>query len=335
MNKIQQVLKKRETTLFIIILALVVFVSSRVPNFFTYENICNVLKSYTVIGIFSLGVLLVIISGGFDVSFSAIAQVSEYIVVWLLLKHIQGNLVIAFLLAIITGTLLGLFNGFLIDHYKMPAIIITISTQNLFYGILYVTTKGKLLYEIPSYLWPLSNVKILPAIAENGSTYGLSTVTVLWLGLSIILAFILHKTVIGKSVYLIGGNAVAAERVGINIRKTILFVYGLAGAIAGIAAIAHVSIVQTVIPNSIVGTEMAVIAAVVLGGASITGGKGSVLGTFLGVLLFAILSNSLTLLRISSYWYNVFTGAIILLSIAVNALQELAQERRKIRVKVD
>ena len=335
MNKIQQVLKKRETTLFIIILALVVFVSSRVPNFFTYENICNVLKSYTVVGIFSLGVLLVIISGGFDVSFSAIAQVSEYIVVWLLLKHIQGNLVIAFLLAIITGTLLGLFNGFLIDHYKMPAIIITISTQNLFYGILYVTTKGKLLYESPSYLWPLSNVKILPAIAENGSTYGLSTVTVLWLGLSIILAFILHKTVIGKSVYLIGGNAVAAERVGINIRKTILFVYGLAGAIAGIAAIAHVSIVQTVIPNSIVGTEMAVIAAVVLGGASITGGKGSVLGTFLGVLLFAILSNSLTLLRISSYWYNVFTGAIILLSIAVNALQELAQERRKIRVKVD
>ena len=153
--------------------------------------------------------------------------------------------------------------------------------------------------------------------------------------MSIILAFILHKTVIGKSVYLIGGNAVAAERVGINIRKTILFVYGLAGAIAGIAAIAHVSIVQTVIPNSIVGTEMAVIAAVVLGGASITGGKGSVLGTFLGVLLFAILSNSLTLLRISSYWYNVFTGAIILLSIAVNALQELAQERRKIRVKVD
>jgi len=217
----------------------------------------------------------------------------------------------------------------------MPAIIITISTQNLFYGILYVITKGKLLYEIPSYLWPLSNAKILPAIAENGSTYGLSTLTVLWLGLSIFLAFILRKTVIGKSVYLIGGNAVAAERVGINIRKTILFVYGLAGAIAGIAAIAHVSIVQTVIPNSIVGTEMAVIAAVVLGGASITGGKGSVLGTFLGVLLFAILSNSLTLLRISSYWYNVFTGAIILLSIAVNALQELAQERRKIRVKVD
>ncbi|EPF32243.1 hypothetical protein HMPREF9194_00238 [Treponema maltophilum ATCC 51939] len=335
MNKIQVILKKRETTLFIIILALVVFVSLRVPSFFTYENICNVLKSYTVVGIFSLGVLLVIISGGFDVSFTAIAQVSEYIVVWLLLKHIQGNLVVAFFLAIIAGTLLGLFNGFLIDHYKMPAIIITISTQNLFYGILYVITKGKLLYEIPSYLWPLSNAKILPAIAENGSTYGLSTVTVLWLGLSIFLAFILRKTVIGKSVYLIGGNAVAAERVGINIRKTILFVYGLAGAIAGIAAIAHVSIVQTVIPNSIVGTEMAVIAAVVLGGASITGGKGSVLGTFLGVLLFAILSNSLTLLRISSYWYNVFTGAIILLSIAVNALQELAQERRKIRVKVD
>ncbi|MGI5173301.1 ABC transporter permease [Treponema sp. OMZ 840] len=335
MNKILSILKKREATLSIIILLLGIFVSIRVPSFFTYENICNVLKSYSVVGIFSLGVLLVIIGGGFDVSFSAIAQVSQYLVVWLLLKHIHGNLFIAFILAIAIGTLMGLFNGFLIDHYKMPAIIITISTQNLFYGILYVVSKGKLLYEVPSYIWPLSNTKIFAAAAENGSIYGLSTVTVLWFALSVLFAFILHKSVIGRSVYLVGGNALAAQRVGINVRKTILFVYGLSGAIAGVASIAHVSIIQTVIPNSIVGTEMSVIAAVVLGGASITGGKGSVLGTFLGVLLFAILSNSLTLLRISSYWYNVFTGAIILLSIAVNALQELAQARRKIRVKVD
>lgn len=335
MNKIFQILKKRETTLAIIILLLILFVSIQAPGFFTYENISNVLKSYTVAGIFSLGVLLVIISGGFDVSFSAIAQVSQYATVWLLLKHIQGNLLVAFLLAITVGTLLGLLNGFLIDHYKMPAIIITISTQNLFYGILYVVTKGKLLYEIPSYLWPLSNVKFFPATAANGSTYGLSAVTVLWFVLAAGFAFILRKTIIGRSVYLVGGNTLAAERVGINVRKTILFVYGLSGAIAGIAAVAHVSIVQTVIPNSIVGTEMAVIAAVVLGGASITGGKGSVLGTVLGVLLFAILSNSLTLLRISSYWYNVFTGVIILVSITLNALQELAQARRKIRVKVE
>ncbi len=160
-------------------------------------------------------------------------------------------------------------------------------------------------------------------------------VTVLWIVMAILLAVVLKKTVIGRSVYWIGGNALAAERVGINMRKMALFVYGLTGAIAGVGSLAHVAIVQTVIPNSIVGTEMSVIAAVVLGGASITGGKGSVFGSFLGVLLFAIVNNSLTLLQISSYWYNVFTGAIIVLSIILNAVQERQQKKRIIRVKVD
>lgn len=116
-------------------------------------------------------------------------------------------------------------------------------------------------------------------------------------------------------------------------RNTML-VYGIAGAIVGIGSIAHVAIVQTVIPNSIVGTEMAVIAAIILGGASISGGRGSVLGSILGVLLFQIVNNSLTLLKISSYWYNVFTGAIIILSLILNATQEIQQKRQIIRVKV-
>ena len=334
MEKILSLIKKRETLLSVLIILLIVIISTLSPNFLSYENFSNLLKSYTVLGIFSLGVLLVIISGGFDVSFTAIAQVTEYLVVWLLLKHVQGNLFVALLLSISVGTLLGLFNGFLIDHYKMPAIIITISTQNLFYGILYVITKGKLLYTVPPYFWTLSDAKLFPAIAPNGATYGLSMVTILWLVMSVIVALILRFTMIGRSIYIIGGNATAAKRIGINTRRTTLFVYGLSGAIAAIGSVVHVSIVQTVIPNSIVGTEMQVIAAVVLGGASITGGKGSVFGTFLGVFLFAILSNSLTLLQISSYWYNVFTGAIIIISIVANALQELNQAKKRVRVRV-
>ncbi len=335
MEKIKNILKKREALLVLIIIVFSLFVASKSPSFLSYENISNVLKACSVTGIFSLGVLLVIISGGFDVSFTAIAQVTQYLTIWLLVKYIpSGNIIVTFLMAITFGLVLGLFNGYLIQHFKMPAIIITISTQNLFYGIMYVVTKGKLIYEIPAYIWPLSDTKLFQATATNGSTYGISLVVVLWLILAIFIAFFLRKTIIGRSIYWIGGNPIAAQRVGVNTNRMSLVVYGMAGVIAAIGGIAQVSIVQTVIPNSIVGTEMQVIAAVILGGASITGGKGSVFGAFLGVFLFALVSNSLTLLQISSYWYNVFTGGIIILSIILNALQEKQQEKKKIRVKV-
>jgi simple sugar transport system permease protein len=334
-KQILDILRKREMLLFLIIVALSVLVQSRAPSFLTYENISNVLKACSIVGIFSLGVLVVTISGGFDVSFVAIAQVSEYLVVWLLLRHIQGNIYIAFAMVIVVGTIMGFFNGFLIDHFKMPAIIITISTQNLFYGILYVVTEGRLLYEVPKYLAPLSTNKIFAAVAANGSEYGISTVTVLWFALALIVALFLRYTMSGRSIYLMGGNSIAARRIGINITKSTLMVYGIGGAIAGIAAIAHISIIMTVIPNSIVGTEMDTIAAVILGGASITGGVGSVVGTILGVILFALINNSLTLLQISSSWYNVFIGGIILASIILNALQLKQQAKRKVRVKVE
>lgn len=328
-------LKSREWLLGITILLLLVVLSILSPNFLTYTNIVNLLKSFTVLGIFSLGVLLVVISGGVDVSFTAIAQVTQYAVVYLFVNSIQGNIFLAFVAAIIMGTALGLFNGYLIHRYKMPAIIITIATQNLFYGLMYVITKGQLIYVIPEYFWKISNTMLFKQVAPNGAVSGISMTTVIWLVLSILTMILLKYTVLGRSIYMLGGNPIAAQRIGVNSKNTTLFVYGTMGAIAGIGGIAHVSIVNSVIPNSIVGQELQVIAAVILGGANITGGKGSVLGTFLGVLLFAILSNSLTLLQISSYWYNVFTGLIILISIVLNALQELQQQKQKIRVLVE
>jgi simple sugar transport system permease protein len=236
------------------------------------------------------------------------------------------------LLAVTIGALMGLFNGFLIYHYNMPAIIITIATQSLFYGLLYVITGGKFLYNIPKYFWRLADARLF-ADSVNPAI-GLSLVTVLWFLLAFIFSLILRYTIMGRSIYLIGCNRAAAQRAGISILKTTLFIYGITGAISGIASIVHVSIVQTVTPSSIVGQEMQVIAAVVLGGASITGGRGTVLGTVLGVLLFSILSNALTLLKISSYWYNVFIGIIILGSVIINAIQEARQRKFIVRVNV-
>ena len=332
MNKIKMILKKRETILVLIIFVLVGIITPRAPSFLTYDNITNILKAYTVLGIFSIAVLLVIISGGVDVSFTAIAQVVQYVVVYILLNFFTGNIFIAMLMAVIIGTLMGLFNGFLIYHYNMPAIIITIATQSLFYGLLYVITGGKFLYDIPKYFWSLADARLFTD--STNAAIGLSVVTVLWFVLAFIFSLLLRYTIIGRSIYLVGCNRTAAQRAGVNVLKTTLFIYGVTGAISGIASIVHVSIVQTVVPSSIVGQEMQVIAAVVLGGASITGGKGTVAGTILGVLLFSILSNALTLLKISSYWYNVFIGIIILGSVIINAVQEIRQRRYIVRVNV-
>jgi simple sugar transport system permease protein len=332
MHTVKMLLKKRETVLGLIIIILVAIITPLAPSFLTYDNITNILKAYTVLGIFSIGVLLVIISGGVDVSFTAIAQVVQYVVVYILLNYFTGNITVAIIMALIIGTTMGLFNGFLIYHYNMPAIIITIATQSLFYGLLYVITKGKFLYEIPRYFWRLADAKIF--VDSANAAIGLSVVTVIWFFLALFFSLLLRYTIMGRSIYLIGCNRTAAQRAGINVLKTTLFIYGVTGAISAIASIVHVSIVQTVVPSSIVGQEMQVIAAVVLGGASITGGRGTVAGTVLGVLLFSILSNALTLLKISSYWYNVFIGIIILGSVIINAVQEIRQRRHIVRVNV-
>lgn len=335
MKFLLNLLKKREAVLALIIIVLTVVISSLTPNFLTYGNITSVLKSYTVMGIFSLGVLIVIINGNVDVAFTAIAQVVQYAVVHMLIRLDFGNIYAAFAIAIFFGTLMGLFNGFLIYHYNMPGIIITIATQSLFYGLLFVITKGTYINEVPWYFQKLSDAKIFTVPNPGGgSPIGLNVVTLIWFLLAAALSLFLRFTILGRSIYLAGSNKIAANRVGINLFRTSLLVYGGIGGIAAAASIVHVSNVQAVIPSSIVGQELQVIAAVVLGGASITGGRGTVLGTVLGVFLFAMLGNSLTLLKISSYWYNVFTGCIITGSIVINALQELRQRKHIVRVKV-
>ena len=335
MKIIINLLKKRETILALIIIVLSLIISSLTPVFLTYANITSVLKTCTVMGIFSLGVLIVIISGNVDVAFTAIAQVVQYAVIYLLIYLNSGNVVAALILAVIFGTIMGLFNGFLIHHYNMPGIIITIATQSLFYGLLFVITKGTYINNIPVYFHNFSNAKVLAFPNEaGGAPVGLNVVTLIWFVMAAALSFFLRYTILGRSIYLVGSNRTAAERIGINMFRTTLLVYGGIGGIAGVGSIVHASNVQAVIPTTIVGTELQVIAAVVLGGASITGGRGTVFGTILGVILFAIVSNSLTLLKISPYWYSVFTGSIIIGSIVINALQEMRQRKHIIRVKV-
>ena len=169
----------------------------------------------------------------------------------------------------------------------------------------------------------------------NGVRYGLSVITLIWFALILLGWFILRKTVLGRSIYALGGNAASAQRAGFNILRLQLFVYGFMGLMAGIGSVMQALLVQTVAPNSLVGKELDVIAAVVLGGASLTGGVGTMLGTVLGVALIAIMSNGLTLMHVPSFWYKVVTGFIILVSVGANAWRQKRAANQKVIMEAE
>ncbi|XBS70698.1 ABC transporter permease [Acerihabitans sp. KWT182] len=216
---VTKMFKSRESLLLLLIIVFSIAITYVNPAFMSLDNIADLLKANTVLGIFALGVLLVLISGGFDVSFTAIAQVVQYAVVYYFLQANLDNIYLAILCSIVIGGVMGSLNGVIIYYFKITAIIVTIATNSLFYGLLYVVTQGDLIYDIPPSFLGLAELKIFPLHAANGALYGISLVTCLWFLLALGMHLFLRHTVLGRSVYAIGGNPVSAERVGFNLKK--------------------------------------------------------------------------------------------------------------------
>jgi simple sugar transport system permease protein len=324
-------LRRNEFYLMVVILVLAVFLSFATAEFFSLENLFDVLVSYSFLGIMAAGFLVVLISGGIDISFTATATVAQYIVASFMIKH-HGNWVIVFAMAAAIGIVLGAINAFLVHCLKVSAIIITISTLNIYYGILIFITRGKWLYNFPD--WFSEGVSLYNFPTAAGKVYSLSLPILVLLGVLIVTSVLLNKTTIGRKIYALGGNREAAKRMGFNILGLHLFVYCYLGLLAGIAAIVQAQIVQTVAPNAIVGRELEVVAAVVLGGASLAGGRGSLLGTILGVMLVAVMQNGLVLFGVSSYWHKVVIGIVILVSVSLTAYNYKQEAKRGTEIEL-
>jgi simple sugar transport system permease protein len=327
----KNLLYRHETYVLLAIIIFSIIITSINPNFLTLENLFDLLKSGSLMGTFAIGMLFVLISGGIDMSFTAIATVSGYTIAVLLLRVGEDlNIFLVFLIAGVIGTLLGMINAVIIHYFKVPSIITTIATMNIFYGLLTVISKGKWLYGFPQWFGDFATIRVFTLYTSEGAPYGLSVITVIWIALLLISWFILKYTVLGRSIYAMGGNTASAKRAGFNLFGLTLFVYGWMGLMAGIGSVIQALLVQTVAPNSLVGKEMDVIAAVVLGGASMTGGTGSVTGMILGVTLITILSNGLTLMRVPAIWYKVVIGLVILISVGASAYRRKIFTRRKV-----
>lgn len=323
---LKKITKKTEFYIAVIILVFCILVQLRSGQFFTNNNIVDLLRSMTISMMFCVGEMMVLISGGVDCSFPAIASLSMYFVCTRM-DGMFGNPLPYFLVAILLGLMMGALNGFIVAKFKFPAMIVTLGTSSLFLGIMQGIL-GSSEYPLTSALNALGTTKILTATnAQSGLTSELPIHFVFMVILIVATWFLMNKTMLGRAIYAVGGDEVAAARAGFNVFGTRMFIFCLSGALAGFIGVCRASMLLTVSPNNMIGMEMDVIAACVLGGVSLVGGRGGIIGAVLGTALMTIVSNSLILLGVSTQWSRVFTGVIIIVGTAVSAIQE--QRRKK------
>jgi len=305
---------KIEFILILVIIFMITLIGIINPAALNANSVFNMCRSIIVVGIFAVGVLMVLLSGGVDVSFTYIAPVAAYLAVKILTAvQYTGSVLLPFLLAALFGMLMGAVNGFLISKFKFPTLIVTLGTGTAFQGLTVFLIGAVHITNLPGQMIELSKKNLITFQNNNNMKGGLN-ITILITAAVIILGwFLLKKTMWGRGLYAIGGSVTSAERVGYNVKLIQFTLYMLVGGLSGIAGIIFMSLNRQATPHLMVGTELDVIAAVVLGGASVFGGKGSILGTVLGVVLVTILNNSLILIGIPTEWQKAVIGIVIII----------------------
>ena len=318
----KQFFTRNETLVAIVIILFCVVASASDPRFFSATTLTDLLRASIVIGIFAIGAMLVLISGGIDVSFTAIAVFAMYASTVLTLGTIpELPWYLIFTLSILIGAALGALNGLFIAGFGLPTLIVTLGTLSVFRGFLLTFVGSERISKLPPGMRDFSRAVIARGTTEAGNFYALPLAFAALVIVVVLTWFILHKTLLGRSIFAIGGSLESARRIGVNVRAIQFFVYIYAGALAGLAGIIHGSLGRMSDPFSLVGLELSVIAAVVLGGARLTGGYGTVSGTLLGVALIVLVQNSLIVLGIPSTWQSVAIGMLILIGTGLPAWQ--------------
>lgn len=311
---------RNETLVAGVIIAFCVLATLSDPRFFTITTVSDLLRASIVIGILAVGAMLVLVSGGIDVSFTAIAVFAMYAsTVFFLAVWPDAPWPLIFVVSILIGSLLGAINGVFIAFLGLPTLIVTLGTLSIFRGFLLTFIGSQRISDLPPSMRDFSRGVLARGTTEAGNFYSIPWAALALAFVILLTWFILKKTMLGRSIYAIGGSVESARRIGINVTWTQFFVYVYVGALAGLAGIIHGSVGRMADPFSLVGLELSVIAAVVLGGARLIGGYGTLTGTLLGVALIVIVQNSLIVVGIPTTWQSVTIGILILLGTGVPA----------------
>ncbi|MFZ3570434.1 substrate-binding domain-containing protein [Streptomyces sp. BH097] len=294
------------------LVVLVIAMSLMSGDFLTTQNLLNVGVQAAVTAILAFGVTFVIVSAGIDLSVGSVAALSATVLAWAATNE-GVPVVIAVLLAVITGIACGFVNGLLISYGKLPPFIATLAMLSVGRGLSLVISQG-------------SPIPFPDSVSKLGDTLGgwLPVPVIVMIVMGLITAVVLGRTFIGRSMYAIGGNEEAARLSGLRVKRQKLVIYGLSGLFAAVAGIVLASRLASAQPQAANGYELDAIAAVVIGGASLAGGTGKASGTFIGALILAVLRNGLNLLSVSAFWQQVVIGVVIALAVLLDTARRKA-----------
>jgi len=325
----RKLLGTHERVLAIVILGLAVIIGLRNPAFFGVATLFDLLRSCSVMGLFALGTLAVLLSGGIDVSFAAVGAFSMYATVKLWsLAGLAGPAFAPFAVSAAIGLGLGLLNAALVAGLRLPALIATLGTAGVFRGLLLFAVGSTLTRELPAGMDAFSRARLIAVRTPDGAIASLHPAALLLAGAAVAAWLLLRFTLPGRALHAVGDSPEAAARIGIGVGRIRTLAFAIAGALAGLAGAVHASLDWQADPASLNDKELDVIAAVVLGGASISGGRGTVGGTLLGVVLVTLVANNLALAGIPAAWQKVGIGAAIIAGTGIPALRASRAARR-------
>lgn len=301
----------KEKAIFVVLFVMFLFFSFVTDSFLTMDNLFNVTRQVSMLGIASIGMTFVILIGGIDLATGSIITFVNIMTAYLMVK-MGVNMWLSILAALVVSTLIGYFNGFVVATFQMPALIVTFATQIIFSGLAYMISGGM----------PISGFS--KEFAKIGQGYvGIVPIPVIIMVISFAVgSFILNKSYFGRYFYALGGNEEASKLSGIKVKRVKCLIYSLSGFFAGIAGIVMLSRTNSGQPTSGKGYEFDVITAVVLGGVSVSGGYGKISNVVAGVLIIGVLSNGMVLMNISSYAQMVIKGIILLLAVGFDCVQK-------------
>lgn len=305
-----KILAKRETSVAVIMIMAALITGCIQPKFFSVSNLRSISIGLSTDGILSIALTVVLILGGIELSVGSVMALSCVLVGWLFL--LTENILIGIAVACFAGMAIGFFNGVMISKLSLPPFIVTLGMQSLARGAAYIFTEGSPLSMggLPKWFRDLG----------RGSIFSIPIIFLIFIFLSFIFDQLLRKTTTFRAVFYVGSNENAAKLSGINVRKTKIGIYLLSALLATLSGVLSLARFNVATPTLGVMAETRAISAAVIGGTSMSGGVGSILGTVLGVILLNIINNALVMLNVSVYWQDFVTGAILIVAVTIDYL---------------